>query len=36
MSLRATVPHGAGETTASYASRLAAVNGLSAREFCLD
>jgi TniQ len=36
MVLRRTVPLGAGETTASYASRLAAANGLSGREFCLD
>jgi hypothetical protein len=36
MALRKTVPRGANETTASFASRLAAANGLSAREFCLD
>lgn len=36
MSLRITVPLHAGETTASYASRLAAANRLSARDFCLD
>jgi hypothetical protein len=36
MALRKTIPRGAGETTASFASRLAAANGLSAREFCLD
>jgi hypothetical protein len=34
--LRVTVPLGAGETPASFASRLAAANQLSAREFCLD
>jgi TniQ len=34
--LRVTVPLGDGETPASYASRLAAANGLPAREFCLD
>jgi hypothetical protein len=34
--LRLTVPLGAGETPASYASRLAARNGLTAREFCHD
>ena len=36
MSLRLTVPLGVSETPASFASRLAARNGLSAREFCLD
>lgn len=34
--LRHTLPLGAGETPASFASRLAALNGLSARQFCLD
>lgn len=34
--LRHTVPLGAGETPASFASRLAALHGLPAREFCLD
>jgi hypothetical protein len=34
--LRHTVPLGAGETPASFVSRLAALNGMSAREFCLD
>jgi hypothetical protein len=36
MPLRITVPFGVGETPFSFASRLAARNGLSAREFCLD
>ena len=36
MVLRKTVPLGAGETTASYTSRLAATNRLAVREFCLD
>lgn len=34
--LRHTVPLGFGETPASFVSRLAALNGPSAREFCLD
>jgi hypothetical protein len=34
--LRHTVPLGAGETPAGLASRLAALNGLPARDFCLD
>ncbi|EHR03026.1 TniQ family protein [Bradyrhizobium sp. WSM471] len=34
--LRHTLPLGAGETPASFASRLAALNGLSGRQFCLD
>jgi len=34
--LRHTVPLGVGETPASFASRTAALNGLPAREFCLD
>lgn len=34
--LRHTIALGTGETPASFASRLAALNGLSAREFCLD
>jgi TniQ len=34
--LRHTVPLGAGETPASFASRTAALYGLPAREFCLD
>lgn len=34
--LRHTLPLGVGETPASFASRLAALYGLSAREFCLD
>lgn len=34
--LRLTVPLGAGETPASFVSRLAARNAPSAREFCLD
>lgn len=34
--LRHTVPLGAGETPASFTSRLAALHGLPAREFCLD
>jgi hypothetical protein len=34
--LRLTVPLGPQETPASYTSRLAAANGLSAREFCPD
>lgn len=34
--LRHTVQLGVGETPASFASRLATLNGLSAREFCLD
>jgi hypothetical protein len=34
--LRHTVPLGAGETPGGFASRLAALNGLPAREFCLD
>jgi hypothetical protein len=34
--LRNTVPLGAGETPASFVSRLAARNAPSAREFCLD
>ena len=34
--LRHTVPLGSGETPAGFASRLAALNGLPAREFCLD
>lgn len=34
--LRHTVPLGAGETPASFASRMAALHGLPAREFCLD
>lgn len=34
--LRHTVPLGAGETPASFASRLATLHGLPAREFCLD
>jgi TniQ len=36
MALRVTVPLGTGETPASYASRLANANLLTAREFCLD
>jgi hypothetical protein len=36
MTLRVTVIRGEGETPASFAARLAAANGLSAREFCLD
>lgn len=36
MTLRITVPLGSGETTASFASRVAVANGLTAREFCLD
>jgi TniQ len=36
MALRLTIPLGAGETAVSFASRLAAVNGTSAREFCDD
>jgi hypothetical protein len=36
MVLRKIIPLGAGETTASYTSRLAAANRLSARDFCLD
>lgn len=36
MKLRLTVPLGSSETPASYASRLAAANGLSARDFCHD
>lgn len=35
-SLRHTVPLGPGETPASFASRLAALNGPSARDLCLD
>ena len=34
--LRHTLPLGAGETPASFASRLAALNGLSGRQFCMD
>jgi hypothetical protein len=34
--LRNTLALGTGETPASFASRLAALNGLSARELCLD
>jgi hypothetical protein len=34
--LRQTVPLGAGETPASFVARLAARNGPSARDFCLD
>lgn len=34
--LRHTVPLGPGETPASFASRLAALNGPSARDLCLD
>jgi hypothetical protein len=34
--LRNTLAFGTGETPASFASRLAALNGLSARELCLD
>jgi TniQ len=36
MTLRLTVPLGRQETPASYTSRLAARNGLTAREFCYD
>ncbi len=36
MKLHLTVPLGAVETPASFASRVAAANELSAREFCLD
>jgi hypothetical protein len=36
MALRLTIPLGAGETAVSLASRLAAANGTSAREFCDD
>lgn len=34
--LRHTLPLGTGETPASFASRLAALNGLSGRQFCMD
>jgi hypothetical protein len=34
--LRIRVDPGAGETTASFASRLAAANRLRAQDFCLD
>jgi hypothetical protein len=36
MKLGLTVPLGDGETPASFTSRLAAVNGINARTFCLD
>jgi TniQ len=36
MALRVTIPLGRGEAPTSFASRLAAANGLPVREFCLD
>ena len=36
MALRVTIPLGRGEAVTSFASRLAAANGLPVREFCLD
>ena len=36
MVLRLTIPLGRGEAVTSFASRLAAANGLPVREFCLD